>query len=299
MATETRLLKEIQKAIAYLSRTASRMPKKSTARLEMREKLINLRLEAAVYHASQEMRTYDKAWEAWDLGGRRGREPKLSDARSKGQWRILAKDAQTLLREFPRSKNADTTTFNMGLAYNFLGQEKEAARIFSQLIQKYPNSQKAGDAHFALGDFYFDKTDFRNAMNQYKSALRFKQAKSYAWSLFKLGWCSYNLGQYRPALGYWKQTVLASDRNGKKGLALKDEALRDMVYAFAETKQVEPAIAYYRRNGGQKYIGRFLLLLSQTFSDQGRYNQAIAVLKRFQEVAPYDEGAPRHPKRDY
>ena len=91
MATETRLLKEIQKAIAYLSRTASRMPKKSTARLEMREKLINLRLEAAVYHASQEMRTYDKAWEAWDLGGRRGREPKLSDARSKGQWRILAK----------------------------------------------------------------------------------------------------------------------------------------------------------------------------------------------------------------
>ncbi len=296
VATENKLLSEITKAISYLKKQSERMPKKSTTRLEMRERLVNLRLEAAVYYANDEMRKYDNAWDNWDRGGRKGTEPKVDESKSKEQWQSLAQDAQSLLDEYPRSKNADVTLFNMGLAYNFLKKEKDAARIFSQLISKYPNSQKAGDAYFALGDFYFDKTDFRNAMNNYKNALKFKQAKSYAWSLFKLGWCSYNLGQYKQAMAYWKQTVSESSSSGKKGLALKDEALRDMVYGFAELRQVEPAIDYYRKNGGEKYIGRFLILLSDTFSDQGQYGEAIKVLKRFQVVEPYDEEAPNTQK---
>lgn len=292
VVTETKLLSEITKAINYLSKQSARMPKKSTTRLEMRERLVNLRLESAVYFANQEMRAYDDKWEAWDRGGRKGQEPKVDESKSRSQWKTLAEDAQTLLNEYPRSKNADTTMFNMGLAYNFLKREKDAARIFSQLISKYPNSQKAGDAYFALGDFYFDRTDFRNATNNYKNALRFKQAKSYQWSLFKLGWCAYNLGNFSQGLAYWKQAVLEAKTGGKKGLALKEESLRDMVYAFAELRQVEPAIAYYRANGGNKFIGRFLLLLSQTFSDQGQYNDAIKVLKRFQQVEPYDPEGP-------
>ena len=296
IATETKLLSEIEKTIGILAKNAARLPKKSTSRLEMREKLLNLRLEAAVYYASQEMRSYDKKWEAWDHAGRKGAEPKLDDSKSKDSWKTLATDAQTLLEEFPRAEHADNTLFNMGLAYNFLKQEKEAARVFSQLISKYPNSQKAGDAYFALGDFYFDKTDFRNATNNYKNALRFKQAKSYSWSLFKLAWCFYNLGQYPTSVAYWKQTVSEADRGGKKGLALKEEALRDMVYGFAELRQVEPAIAYYKANGGQKYIAKFLILLSQTLSDQGQFDDAIKVLKRFQQEAPLDPETPNSQK---
>lgn len=291
VATETRLLSEIQKALNYLSKTAARLPKKSTDRLQMRDKIINLRLEAAIYHANQEMRRYDKAWEAWNNGGRKGPEPKVDSSKSKEQWRLLAQDGQNLLEEYPKSPKADETLFNMGLAQNFLSREKDAARIFSQLIAKYPNSQKAGDAYFALGDFYFDRFDFRNAMNNYKNAMRFKQSKSYNWSLFKLGWCSYNLQQYNQALAYWKTAVTEASRS-KRGLPLKEEALRDMIYAFAELRQIEPAIAYYKSNGGQKFIGRFLLLLSQTFSDQGQYNDSIRVLKRYQQEAPLDEGVP-------
>ena len=292
VATETRLLSEITKATEYLAKQSERMPKKSATRLEMRERLVNLRLEGAVYYVNQEMRKYDVQWEAWDRDGRKGGEPKLDETKSKGEWSNLARDAQSVLDEYPRSKNADVITFNMGLANNFLKRDKQAARIFSQLIAKYPNSQKAGDAYFSLGDFYFDKSDFSNAMNNYKNALKFKQSKSYTWSMFKLGWCSYNLGQHRQALAYWKGTVAEAMRSGKKGLALRDEALRDMVYAFAELKEVEPAIAYYKANGGDKYIGRFLLLLSDTFSDQGQYAAAIRVLRRYQQVAPLSADVP-------
>jgi TolA-binding protein len=294
--TEVRLLSEISKAINYLSKQSARMPRKSPTRLEMKDRLVNLRLEAAVNHAKQEQDRYDQAWEAWDRGGRKGVEPRVDESRSREQWQRLAEDAASLLEEYPRSKNADITMFNMGIAYDFLRREKDSARVFSQLIAKYPNSQKAGDAYYQLGEFYFQRADFRNATNNYRNALKFKQSTTYSWALFRLGWCSYNLGQYQQALAYWKQTVVEATREGGKGVGLKEEALRDMVFAFAELRLIDPAISYYRRNGGEKYIGRFLKLLSDTFSDQGRYAEAINVLKRFQQVEPYDLEGPQTQK---
>src|SRR5690606_17727170 len=130
------------------------------------------------------------------------------------------------------AKNADVVTFNLAVGLQYLGKEKEAARIFTQLIQRYPNSSISGDAYASLGDYYFDNNDFRNAQNNYRNATRFKRSKRYLWSIFKLGWCSYNLGRYKDALGYWR--ALVSQARTKAGEQLKEEALRDMVYAFAE-----------------------------------------------------------------
>ena len=54
IATETKLRGEIQKAITHLQRTVKRMPKGSKPRLAMRDRLVNLRLELAVYEANAE-----------------------------------------------------------------------------------------------------------------------------------------------------------------------------------------------------------------------------------------------------
>ena len=293
---EHRFLKEVEKAIRLLQRNYKRMPKNSAERLEMREQLIGLYLEAALAKSNKEMRDFDKKWDEWDRSGRKGREPKLNDSDSKNAWNTLAKEAGSMLREYPKSRNADNTMFNMGLAQTFLGREKDAARTFSQLIAKYPNSQKAGDAYFALGDYYFDRTDFRNAMTNYTNALKYKRSKAYGWALFKLGWCNYNLQRFSNALDFWKKTVTASAQSGSNAVSLKEEALRDMVYAFAELKQIEPAISYYKRNGGRQYIGRFLLLLGNTFINQGRYSSAVTTLKRYQTEVPLDEEAPNSQK---
>ena len=51
---------------------------------------------------------------------------------------------------------------------------------------------------------------------------------------------------------------------------------------------MDEAIAYYRANGGNKFIGPFLTLLGEILADQGNYKQAISVYKRFQRVARLD-----------
>lgn len=290
---ERKLIKGIDRTLKLLSKTAKTLPKKSPQRQQVQERILNLYLEQATYVRSEEERAYDNKWKKWDANGRRGREPQLTGKKSLKYWKLVVRQASSILKEFPKSNTADIVTYNKAAALLYLGEEKDAARIFNQLIKNFPNSNVTGDAYASLGDYYFDRNDYVNAERNFKKVLRYKRSKRYLWSVFKLGWCSFNLNRYNAALKYWKQVVAVGNSTRRKAAKqLKEEALRDMVYAFAELKQINQAISYYQRNGGKAYIPTFLKLLAQILADQGDYKRAISVLKKLQTVAPYAPDAP-------
>ncbi len=293
MAAEGKLSSEIKRTIQFYDKTEKTLPAKSSARLQMLNRLVNLYVENASYEANAEFRRYDQAYTAWERAGRKGKSPQLNNSTSKGVWKQVAAKSNYVLKQFPNTKNADELMFNQGLALGYLGQEKESARIYSDLIQKYPNSDKAGEAYFQLGDFFFEKHDYRAATNNYKQALRYKTSRGFGWSLFKLGWCSYNLGNYPESLNYWKKTVdVAASSKAKDANQLKEEGLKDMVFAWVEIKQVETAITYYRQHGGEKYIGKFLNQLGAALVDAGKFAEAVRVYKRYQQLFPNNPDTP-------
>lgn len=290
---ETKLINNIRKTIQILESTGEKLPRKSAKRGEVLEKILNLRLEQAAYISSQEGRKYDAEFEAWTHGGKRGVAPKLDSTQSNDHWTKVAGIASRILEEFPSGKSADIVAFNYALALQFLSRDQEAAKAFSQLIQKYPNSPVSGDAYASLGDYYFERQDFRNALNNYTSVLRYKKSSRYAFALFKSGWAHYNLGQYRQALDFWKKTVTYSRVNtSKANVALKDETLRDMVYGFSELGDADQAISYFKSNGGQEFVGQFLKLLANTYADQGKFAKAMDAYRRLQQEAPFSEEGP-------
>jgi TolA-binding protein len=293
IAAEGKLSSEIKRTIQFYEKTERTLPPKSSARLQMLNRLVNLYVENASYEANAEFRRYDQAFVAWEKAGRKGKGPQVDNRTSKGVWKQVAVKSSYVLKQFPNTKNADELMFNQALALGYLGQEKESARIYSDLIQKYPNSDKAGEAYFQLGDFFFEKNDFRDATNNYKQALRYKTSRGFGWSLFKLGWCSYNLGNYPESLSYWKKTVdVASSSRAKDANQLKEEGLKDMVFAWVEMKQVEAAITYYRQHGGEKYIGKFLSQLGSALVDAGKFAEAVRVYKRYQQLYPNSPDTP-------
>ena len=293
VATEGKLTAEIKKTISFYERTERTLPPKSSARLQLLERLVNLYLESAVYEANAEFRRYDRAYAEWERAGGKGKSPSVNNTGSKNIWKKVAEKSAYVMKQFPNTKNSDTLMFNQGLALQYLGQDKQSARVYSDLIQKYPNSDKAGEAYFQLGDFFFEKHDFKNATNNYKQALRYKTSRGFGWSLFKLGWCSYNLGNYPESLSYWKRTVDVATSSRQKGSdQLKEEALKDMVFGWVEMKQVEAAITYYRQHGGEKYIGKFLSQLGNALVDAGKFNEAIRVYKRYQQMFANAPDAP-------
>ena len=289
---EKKLIVGIDKTTAYLEKTAKSLPKKSAQRLQILERILNLHMEQATYVRSEEERSFDRSWKQWESAGKKGKQPRLSTNKSMGHWKKVISQASAILIEYPRSENADQITYNKAVALQYLGKEQDSAKMFTQLIQQYPNSAIAGDAYASLGDFYFDRNDFANARTNFEKALKYKRSRRYLWSMFKLGWCAYNLSDYKGSLTYWKQLVLQAKGSTGQDANLREEALRDMVYAFAELRKIDEAIAYYRANGGTQYIGPFLILLAQILADQGNYAQSISVLKRFQSLLPNDpEGA--------
>jgi cellulose synthase operon protein C len=291
---ERKIIEEVQRAVPQLRSTARKLSRGSSGRLNLLERALNLNFELAVFLRNDEERSYDRVYTRWDLQGRRGREPKMNNSKSKKQWKRVIKDSRSLLKEFPRSRNADRLIFYQAMALQQLEKEREAAKIFSQLIEKYPNSRITSDAYSQLGDYYFDRNDFGNAANNYRKVLRYPNSKRYLWSIFKLAWCSFNTGRYRDALKNWQKVVSVARkrRNVEGAIQLRDQALKDMIYAFSELKMVGPAIAYYRRNGGSKFIGSLLTLLSQTFAGNGQFQSAISTLKRYQQLEPFDIDAP-------
>ena len=292
MKVEKKLITGINKTTTYLNKTAKSLPKKSQQRLQLLERVLNLYMENATYVRNEEERTYDQKWRRWESMGRAGAEPKLNSSRSNGLWVKVIKQSTLIDTEYPRSPNADKVLYNKAVGLQYIGREKQAAQILSQLVERFKNSNIVGDAFASLGDFYFDRNDFRNASNNYKKAARYRRSKRYLWSIFKLGWCAYNLGQYRQSMTYWKSVVAKSRSGGPEAQQLREEALRDLVYAFAELRQVSQAISYYKANGGRKFIGPFLLLLGEILADQGNFKQAIMVYRRFQSEVPYDPEGP-------
>lgn len=282
---EKKLVEGIDKTLKFYSKQVGRLTPGSPSRLQMQIRILELNLEQATYVRSEEERIYDKRYQAWVADGGKGNAPKIDTRKSFNHWRAVIKQSDVIMKEYPRHDDADRTIYTKAFALSFIGQEKEAAKIYTQLIETYPNSKVAGDAYSSLGDYFFDRNDFRNALNNYTKAMKFKQSDQYLWAVFKIAWCYYNLGKNDLALGYWKR-VVAEARTSKKFSGLREEALRDMVYAYAELKDVAGAISYYRANGGDKYLGGLITLLAQELADDGNFAEAIKTYKLFQKLLP-------------
>lgn len=273
---EKKLIQGIAKTLKFLQQTVSQLPKRSAARLDMYLRILNLNLEQAAYIAGAEQDEFSVAWEKWDSNGRKGSEPQFSNKRSSAQWNKVYNLSKTILKEYPRSKHSDQIAFNSALSLQFLNRDLEASKELKALIINYPKSDYAGDAHFSLGDFYFDLNMFQKALFHYQESVKYKRSKRFGWALFKIAWSFYNLGQYQNALDHWKKTIIYSNKlGGSQGDRLKEECLRDMVYGFAEMRMTNEAIKFYKESGEEQYIPRFLKLLASIYSDQGLYKKSI------------------------
>ena len=290
---ETKLLEDIKVTTKYLVNTAKTLPKKSLHRFKLLDRALNLYMEKASHQRNVEEHQYDLRWRHWDKNKRVGKEPRLRTHRSTRSWWKVVRLADQIDRDFPKNKMADANLYSKAVALQFLNKEKRAIETFETVIKRYKGSSVLGEVYSSLGDFYFRKSDFNRAKSYLTKALRYPGSKRYQWSLFELGWCNYNLGEYKSAVYNWKKVVALGRKAGKDKIPLREEALRDLVYAFAELKEIEPAISYYRRNGGRKFIAPFLKLLGDTLADQGAYHKAIVVYKKLQRMLPKDPLSPK------
>ena len=291
---EVRLIKGINNTLQQMRKILRSQPPKSPEKLRIMKRMLQLQLDQAVHITSKEHEQYEQQWTIWNSNGQKGAEPQLVHTKSNRMWLKFTNLSSAIIREYPNNKTLDAVMKNQGLGLEFLNKEDEAAKVYSSLIKNYPNSSYAGDAYHSLGDYYFQKNQYDNAIRNYKMVIdKHRNSQRYPWSLFKLGWSYYNKENHRKALSMWKRTVIHAKKGNAYSQTLRKEALRDMVYAFAEIGDVNSAISYFRSNGGDDYVSRFLSLLASTLVDQGKFENAVSAYKKLQSLTPRAEEAPQ------
>jgi TolA-binding protein len=279
--------------------------KKSIRRFELLLRLGELHVERHDYLRHVEMEKYSKQYDAWEKTpkAKRGKEPQLDISSSKSAMTRGVNSFRKLVREYPKHRRTDAALFSLAKALARLGKST-AANYFKQLLKSHPRSPLIPDATLALGEFYFDRRQVNDAITYYKKVMKFKKHQAYPYSVYKLGWAYYNAQSkndkeqskyYKKAVTAFKLVVKLSDRDKKRkrrGLDLKDEAIRDLIMVWAEAEDVRSAWRYFRTIGEKGSFYTMLERLGQIYNEQGKNSKAIALYARILKEAPKRDSNP-------
>jgi len=95
------------------------------------------------------------------------------------ETKLLKQRAQQIynriLRDFPEFKDGDKVTFYLAHEQRELGEFDNMLKTLGDLIRKYPSSPLRLDSEQIIGDYWFDKSDLKQAEEHYKNIPRAEQ----------------------------------------------------------------------------------------------------------------------------
>jgi len=207
---------------------------------------------------------------------------------------------QQILSNYPQYQRADEATFYLASALQEIGKRDKAVKEFTRLVRTYPESRLVSDAYVMIGEYYFDNNNAYKALVAYRKAASFgRDSEKYAFSMYKLAWCYYNVGEYGKSIDTMKAVVAhamaeASKEDGKarSRIQLQEEALKDLVRFFADAGEMDEAYAYFNKLGKKDLIRSMLKRLATTYFEQGKFEQCIQTYRRLIAEDPQSPKAP-------
>ena len=205
-----------------------------------------------------------------------------------------------ILQAYPQYSRADDATFYLGQALSDTGAADEANKFFGDLVRNYPESRHVPDAYVLIGEYWFDKNEAFKALQAYQRAAAYKESDKYAFAMYKLSWCYYNVSEYSKAIETMKavvtfsSTTTASGSDQKAAIQLMDEALKDLVRFYADAGDLDEAIIYFNKLGKKDLIRDVIKRLASTYMEQGKFDQAITTYRRLIAEDPQGAYAPEY-----
>ena len=201
-----------------------------------------------------------------------------------------------ILKTYSQYRRADEATFYLASALQDTDRRDEAVKEFTKLVRNYPQSTFTPDSYVMIGEYYFDNNNAYKALLAYQKATKYKNSPKYAFALYKLAWCYYNVGEYGKAIDTMKSVVsfsmTAQDAGSKSQLTLQDEALKDLVRFFADAGEMDEAYGYFTKLGKTDLIRKMLTRLASTYFEQGKFEQCIQTYRRLIAEDPQSSKAP-------
>lgn len=280
-----------------------RQPQAAHQRVELMLRLAELHAERHSAFLIKEMTRYEAAHERWQKNLRSGPEPKFSQSQSLQSLNAATQVLRNLVNQFPNHNRTPDALYQLGFLLTEMKSDS-AALYFQRLIERFPKSNLIPDAQLALGEFYFSRNKFADALGYYQKAMTSRVHRAYPYAVYKLGWSFFNLrGSEEEVAKNLKKSLTAfkilvkyageADKNSKIS-SLRQDALRDMVLVYAELGEIDEAQKYFKALGEQTLYLSLLERLAWLHADAGRHQQAIEVYQRLLQEFPTHKRNPQH-----
>lgn len=259
---------------------------------------------------NREYPAFDKAYQGWVDGGRKGKEPELKQftTNTRKYKEMAIRQFASLAASKTEYRRMDEVLFMLSYLQREDGKKEDSRKNLEKLIKTYPNSTYLAEAHLALGESAFAENDIDSAQLHYSKAyqegLKKERSSTYVYALYKLAWCDYNRKSFGNALTRFQEVVRLSEEAEqrfsqgspafKDAVHLKREALNDVVKAFAQEGNIDGALAYFQGKSRKDDLPALTMRLAKEFHDQGNADKEVKTYERLIALNPQDEAVPSY-----
>jgi cellulose synthase operon protein C len=279
-------------AIDLLTRFVNETPRESPEMPEAMMRLGELRWELE----REQFIDRFKAWESRPLDQRgTAPEPNFSPSRQ-----LFAR----VLADYPWFEEYDLALYVDGFLATEQGKHDEALARFERIIREFPKSRFTPDAHMTKAETLLnEKYDYAGALSEYEFVLQYPKSELYGLALFKSAWCQWRLGNSDEAAKRFVAVFALTDERGGKAKSSQDrkqldelqaEALKYLVEVLTEDEKntANDAYNFLQRMGGDRFAGKVVKALAETFYDQSHYERGIEAYELLLKLDPTNKDAP-------
>lgn len=159
------------------------------------------------------------------------------------------------VKDFPSDPKLSQALFFLGYNNFELGNTQLGSQYYDQLTTKFPKSQFAGEAHFAIGEGFFEKENWTNAYKEYSFLIKETTHNLHTIAMYKAAWCLFRVGKTEEGIKYLDYIIKSSrfaKQSGTSGgrkinvARLENESIKDLVVFFADIGDTKRALTYFR-----------------------------------------------------
>lgn len=182
-------------------------------------------------------------------------------------------EARKTIRSIALKENPSTEALRWaGLTYRALEIPDTARQLLEASIA---NDNKCGECFIALGDIYFDESDFKLASSYFKSAMDANGFNQKA--ALKLARSYHRLGDTQSAQRLFQEIIAKGSQNG--------EAIYRLTHYLLEDNQISEAKEVIAKNGTQRH-GWYYLADAEMNIAEGKVDAAFTSLNRAKKLLP-------------
>jgi TolA-binding protein len=161
-----------------------------------------------------------------------------------------------IVQKYQDFERTDEVLYFLGKNLMDMGEEKKSLVAYKRLTEKFTKSKFLPDAYLAFGEYYFNNSKAKKelldkALEAYKKAAGFPDSHVYAYAIYKMGWCYFNITDYEKAMDQFKAVIIYSQINGTEDVegpkgkpnsraGLVKEARGDYVRSYARLPTGKP-----------------------------------------------------------